>query len=123
MPHYGELPQTNLHDHDDPVEPLVDLQHVSVVDLVMVDSVLGDGAHVFALPASRRHLLALDRRVAQGLGDVVQDAVHVRLAEEQVANGVDLVQDLLEPNLVGWKKLELGPTMGKINWGDTPRSP
>jgi len=96
------LVENHLHDHDDPVEPLVDLQHVSIVDLVMVDGVLGDGAHVIALPASRRRVLALDRHgVAQGLGDVVQDSVHVGLAEEQLANGVDLVQDLLEPNLVG----------------------
>ena len=77
---------------------------MGVVDLVLVNGVLGDGAHVVALPTSRRRLVALDRRVAQSLGDVVQDPVHVGLAEEQLAHGIDLVQDLLEPNLISWKK-------------------
>jgi hypothetical protein len=111
-----------LKNHDDPVETLVNLQHVGVIDLVRVNGVLGNGTHVLTLlPAGRRAIVgsggspallfvdgvvarAVNRCLLQTLRDVLQDAVHVGLAQEELADGVDLVENLLEPDFVSCEK-------------------
>ena len=71
----------------------------------MVDSVLGDGARVVTLLTTRRRVVTLERRVLRRLGEVVQDPVHVLFAQEELPHRINLVKDLLEPDLVSCKRL------------------
>ena len=81
-----------LEDHDNPIEAFVDLQHVSIVNLVMVNSILGYGTHVLTfLPScsrgtggrlARTFFRAFKACFFEALGNVLQDSVHVGLAQE-----------------------------------------
>jgi len=84
-----------------------------------MNGILGYGAHVLPLlPAGRRATVgsggspallfidgvvsrAVNRCLLQALGDVLQDAIHVGLAQEELADRVNLIEDLLEPDFVG----------------------
>jgi len=110
-----------LKNHDHSVETFVDLKHVSIINLMRMNSVLRNGTHILAfLPVSCWATLptgfAIKWHLLKILWNVLQDSIHVLFAQKEFSYWVNLIKDLLEPDFISWRKRQRSLLVFGTKW-------